>query len=182
VKPIEYTIRRATPSDAERIAEAHADSIRSIGPRFYPAATVDAWASGLTKDLYISAMESGEVFWIAGGEPGGGHEVLGFSSHRIDVAEAAARRAGATTIEIAASLAALEFYKAHDFEEVGPGEHRLESGRPMPCIFMRKILKPPPGRLALQLTRGTTFVNLWQSLRTSPPPRPHLETMGGGRP
>jgi putative acetyltransferase len=171
VKPIEYEIRRAAPSDAEDIAAAHADSIRSIGPQFYAADTVNAWGSGLTSGVYVKAMDYGEVFWIAIGTLSGKHEVLGFSFHRVDenqhgtsvyvrgevarrgigsalfrVAEAAARRAGATSIDIAASLAAVEFYKAHGFEEVGRGEHRLHSGQPMPCIFMRKGLTGPDTR------------------------------------
>jgi len=91
--------------------------------------------------------------------------VLGFSSHRIDdeqhgvavyvrgraaragvgsallrSAEASAFNAGAKTIHIDASLAAVEFYKANGFDEVGRGEHRLWSGRAMACVFMRKSL------------------------------------------
>jgi ribosomal protein S18 acetylase RimI-like enzyme len=105
--------------------------------------------------------------------------VLGFSSHRIDgnehgtavyvredaarrgigsalfrAAEASAVAAGATRIDIDASRAAVEFYKANGFEEVGRGEHRLSSGRSMACVFMRKNLaaagpiNPPPRRRA----------------------------------
>jgi putative acetyltransferase len=165
VKRIEYQIRRATASDATDIAAAHADSIRSIGPHFYGAETVNDWGSGLSSDVYVKAMECAEAFWIAVGGLGSKPEVLGFSSHRADehqhgisvyvrgdaarqgigsalfrVAEAAATRAGATTIDIAASLAAVAFYKAHGFEEVGRGEHRLQSGQSMPCVFMRKPL------------------------------------------
>ena len=44
---------------------------------------------------------------------------------------------------IDASLAAVEFYQAHGFEETGRGDHRLRSGRRMPCVFMRKT--PPSG-------------------------------------
>lgn len=165
MKRIEYEIRRATPSDADGIAAAHSRSIRSIGPQFYAAETVNAWGSGLTSDLYMKAMEDGEVFWIAVGGLGGKQEVLGFSSHRVDehqhgtsvyvrgeaarrgigsalfrVAEAAARCAGAASIDIAASFAAVDFYKARGFEVVGRGEHRLQSRQPMPCVFMRKTL------------------------------------------
>lgn len=110
-------------------------------------------------------MARGEVFFIAVGEPGGKPEVLGFSSHRIDedahgtavyvtgkaarlglgsalfrAAEASAIAAGATSLDIDASLAAVEFYKANGFEEVGRGEHPLSSGRTMACVFMRKKL------------------------------------------
>lgn len=167
MKPIEYEIRRATPSDADDIAAAHADSIRSIGPQFYASETVSDWGLGLTSDLYVKAMECGEAFWLAVGGPGGERAVLGFSSHRVDetqhgtsvyvrgaaarrgigsalfrVAEATAKRAGATSIVIDASLAAVDFYGAHGFEEVGRGEHRLQSGHLMRCVYMRKTLPP----------------------------------------
>jgi hypothetical protein len=58
--------------------------------------------------------------------------------------EAAALAAGATSSHIDASLAAVEFYKANGFEEVGRGEHRLSSGGSMPFVFMRKRLTPGP--------------------------------------
>lgn len=125
------------------------------------AEIIDAWGAGLTRDLYLMAMERGEKFWIAVGQK----SVLGFSSHRVDehehgpaiyvrgnaagqgigsalfrVAEDSAKRAGATSLSISASLAAVVFYRARGFEEVGRGEHRLQSGKPMPCVFMRKVL------------------------------------------
>lgn len=160
-----FEMRRATASDADDIATAHRDSIRSIGARFYPPDVVEDWGARLTADLYITAMALGEVFYIAVGTIDGTPAVLGFASHRIDATEhatavymrgAAARRgigsallrlaeadavaAGATSINIAASLAAVEFYEANGFEEVGRGEHRLRSGRSMACVFMRKRL------------------------------------------
>jgi putative acetyltransferase len=156
-------IRRATPSDAEAIARTHLDSIETIGPHFYPAEIVREWSSGLTPDVYRRAMEQGEVFFIALDQ----HDtVLGFATHRVDghhhgtavyirgsaarrgvgsalyrLAEAAAVRAGAEAIVVDASLAAVELYKAHGFEETGRGDHRLRSGRLMPCVFMRKALR-----------------------------------------
>lgn len=162
---IDYTVRRAGRADVDEIAAAHLDSIRSIGPLHYDAAIVRDWGARLRGDVYADAMDRGEVFYIAIGELGGKPEVLGFSSHRIDgnehgtavyvrgdatrhgigsalfrLAEASATTAGATSIHIDASLAAVEFYKAHGFEEVGRGEHRLWSGQPMPCVFMQKDL------------------------------------------
>ena len=65
---VEYTIRRAYPSDANDIAAAHRDSIRSIGPRFYPPTVVDDWGAGLTPDIYVNAIDGGEVFFIAVGQ------------------------------------------------------------------------------------------------------------------
>lgn len=163
-----FVIRRAGPADANDIAAVHLDSIHEIGPRYYEPSVVTDWAASITADLYTPAMARGEVFFIAVELVGGTPQVLGFSSHRVDgdehgtavyvrgdalrmgvgsalfrAAEAEARAAGASTIEIDASLAAVDFYKRNGFEEVGRGEHLLPSGRPMDCVFMRKNLHAP---------------------------------------
>jgi putative acetyltransferase len=162
---ITFEIRRAGPADADDIAIAHLDSIQSIGARYYDADVVTDWCARISADLYLDAMASGEAFYIALGHLTDKGYVLGFSSHRIDdgehraavyvrgkaarlgigsalfrAAEAAAMTAGARSIHVAASLAAVEFYRANGFEEVARGEHRLASGRPMECVFMRKDL------------------------------------------
>jgi putative acetyltransferase len=160
----EIHTRRATSKDAAAIALAHIDSIRSIGPHFYSPAVVEVWSSGLKPDVYVQAMDGGEAFFIATGDLDGEHVVLGFASHRLDddqdgasvyvrgravrrgigtallrLAEEHALVHGAKTINIQASLAGVEFYKANGFEELGRGEARLMSGA-MPCVFMRKTL------------------------------------------
>lgn len=160
-----FQTRRATREDAEAIALAHADSIRSIGPAFYPADVVKAWCSGLAPDIYVKAMEDGEAFFIAIEDVDGEAMVLGFSTHRVDedqdgvsvyvrgaaarrgigttllrLAEEHARTHGAKTIQIQASLAGVEFYKANGFLEIGRGHAVLMSGCSMPCVFMRKTL------------------------------------------
>jgi putative acetyltransferase len=158
--------RRAQPSDVDAIARAHRDSIRSLGSAFYPPNVVDDWSEGLTGDLYLKAMDGGEVFFIATDTTGDDPLVLGFASdYRIEgsrhgssvyvrgraarrgigsallgMAEAHAVAHGAASVEIEASLAGVEFYKANGFAEVGRGETRLRSGRPIACVFMRKRL------------------------------------------
>jgi putative acetyltransferase len=92
--------------------------------------------------------------------------VLGFSSHRAEdnqhrtavyvaghaarqgvgsalyrEAEAAARQNGASEIHVAASLAAVDFYRSNGFLELNRGQHRLSSGVTMGCVFMRKLLR-----------------------------------------
>jgi putative acetyltransferase len=161
----DYKIRRADPSDANDIALAHRDSILSVGPRFYPPNVVHDWGDGLTPDIYAKGMEGGEVFFIAIGQIDNDSAVLGFATHRIDDArdggsfyvrgmatrrgigsallrtvEAHAIAKGATGIQVEASLAGVEFYKANGFEEVSRGETLLMSGRPIACVFMRKTL------------------------------------------
>lgn len=160
----EIETRQAHPSDVNEIALAHRDSIRSIGCAFYPTNVVDDWAEGLTGDLYLKAMDGGEVFFIATGKADDEVLVLGFASdYRIEgsthgtsvyVRGIAARRGigsalfgmaethavanGATRIQVDASLAGVEFYKVNGFTELGRGETRLMSGRPIACVFMRK--------------------------------------------
>ena len=164
--PPTFVLRRATPSDADAIAAAHVDSIRAIGPDFYPQHVVDAWAAGLTRDLYVRAMTDGEAFFVAV-DPGDDQVVLGFSTHRTEpdehrtavyvrgsaarrgvgsalfhAAEADVRASGGTSITISASLAAVDFYTATGFAETGRGEHRLRNGVMMACVFMCKTLAP----------------------------------------
>ena len=50
------------------------------------------------------------------------------------------RSTWSTSIQIQASLAGVEFYKANRFDEIGRGKACLMSGRSMPCAFMRKLL------------------------------------------
>jgi putative acetyltransferase len=169
MKTIAFETRRASSSDADEIAAAHLDSIRSIGARFYPAEVVNNWCARLTGDnrgdVYVKAMECGETFYIAVGLIDGKTAVLGFASHRLEagqhrtavyvrdvasrcgvgsalfrLAEAEALAAGALSIHVDASLAAIEFYKANGFEDLGRGDHQLRSGGSMPCLLMRKDL------------------------------------------
>ena len=161
---MDFETRRADPSDADDIAVAHRDSIRSLGPAFYHPNVVDDWEEGLAGDVYLKAMEAGEVFFIATGQIDGAAVVFGFASdysiegtsHGTSVyvrgiaarrgigsallrlAEAHAVDNGATSLHVEASLAGVEFYKANGFIEIGRGETRLMSGRPIACVFMRK--------------------------------------------
>ena len=158
--------RPAQPFDADGIALAHRDSIQSIGPAFYPPNVVEDWSEGLTGDLYLKAMDRGEVFFVAIGTIAGAHLVLGFAtdywidglmhgtsvyvrgaaarcgigSQLLALAEGHAVANGAAEIHVEASLAGVEFYRANGFIETGPGETRLTSGRPIACVFMRKSL------------------------------------------
>ena len=161
-----FQTRRAERSDADAIADAHLDSIRSIGPRFYPANVVNDWSEGLSRDLYLGAMNNGEAFFIATGTLAGSPVVLGFASDSVidgslhgtsvyvrgaasrqgigsallRLAEAFGISRGAIVVRVEASLAGVEFYKANGFEETGRGDTHLMSGRPITCVFMEKRL------------------------------------------
>jgi GNAT superfamily N-acetyltransferase len=64
----------------------------------------------------------------------------GIGTALLRLAEDHARAHGAKSIQIQASFAGVDFYKANGFEELGRGEARLLSGHSMPCVFMRKTL------------------------------------------
>jgi GNAT superfamily N-acetyltransferase len=157
-----FCIREATPLDLDALADAHRDSIQTLGPAFYPPQAVTDWQAGITSDLYLNAMRVGEVFFLAVRDG----LVLGFSSdyaidgttHGASVyvrgtvarqgvgsallrhAEAHARAAGATCIEVDASLAAVDFYGVNGFIELGRGDTVLTTGRSIATVFMRKEL------------------------------------------
>ncbi len=159
-------LRQATPADVAAMAEAHRDSIRHLGGRFYPEPIIAEWAGVVSPQLYLDAMDRGEVFFIATGTIAMEPLVLGFSSDYVIrdtthgtsayMRPAAARRRiasrllamaesfgsgrGATSIEIESSLGAVDFYRAHGFVETGRGDVPLPSGFRMPCVFLRKEL------------------------------------------
>jgi putative acetyltransferase len=166
-----FEIRRASLADVDRIAAAHLDAIRSIGARYYEPETVNEWGRHVDGTLYVDAMTRGAVFYVAIGQLEDKTVVLGFSSHVFDgrahrtavyvrgravrlgigsalfrTAEASAIAAGADSIHVDASLAAVQFYKANGFAEIGRGDHQLPSGRSMACVYMRKSLGSPDDR------------------------------------
>ncbi len=162
----QFAVRPAVKSDSDGIAEAHMASIRSLGAKAYDPEIINDWGAPRTGETYIRAMEKGELFFVAvEREPGKDERILGFSSYRFEdgkhrtavyvrgdvsrsgvgtalftAAESAARQHGAEEIDVDASLAAVAFYHANDFKELGAGEHKLKSGKRMACVFMRKHL------------------------------------------
>jgi len=165
VARLDVEMRRATLADAPAMALAHVDSIRTLGPPFYAAHLVDGWSAAVTPDMYVRAMATGEVFFIAVAPLDGQPAVLGFSSHvpaggddgasvyvrgsaarqgigsaLWRLAEARAREQGAHAITLEASLPGIGFYRAQGFVEIEPCEVRLRSGVSMPCVLMRKQL------------------------------------------
>jgi putative acetyltransferase len=154
-------IRPATEADVDAIAEAHVDSILTLGPAAYDPAIVNAWATPRSGASYLKAMQRGETFFVAVERD----VVLGFSSHRVDGdrhrtaiyvrgiaarrkigsrllgrAIDAARSLGASDVWVDASLLAVPFYRQNGFTDLGPGTHRMPSGLEMQCVYMKKTL------------------------------------------
>src|SRR5262245_56713064 len=134
-----YEIRRAAASDVHALAEAHRDSIQSLGPAFYPAEAVADWQEAICPELDLDGMNAGEVFFVGvrdglvlgfasdyvceGSTHGTSVYVRGTAARRgigsslLGHAEAHAAAAGATAIEIDASLAGQDFYRSNGYVE-----------------------------------------------------------------
>jgi putative acetyltransferase len=163
VKGARFAVRAAEPRDADALASVHVESIRTLGAKAYGPDVIDAWGGPRTGERYLSAMDRERIFVAV--EDGPDVRILGFSSYRVEdgrhrtavyvagsasrrgvgsalfrAAEEAARQGGATELHVDASLAAVDFYRAQGFVEVRRGQHRLESGTIMDCVFMRKAL------------------------------------------
>jgi GNAT superfamily N-acetyltransferase len=159
-----FETRQAVPEDANAIALAHLDSIRSIGPRFFSRHRQDLGHRDYARHLRERHARRRGVFHR---DRPARRSTRGsaFSSHRVDdaqdgtsvyvrgssarrgigtallqLAEAHALAHGATVVQIQASLAGVDFYKVNGYEELGRGDAYLMSGHSMPCVLMRKEL------------------------------------------
>jgi hypothetical protein len=158
--------RRAHPTDAEAIALAHLDSIRSIGPAFYPPDVVKAWGSGLTAGhLREGYGRRGGVFHRNGAYPTANLRCWGFrpiaSTTRRMVrpftSGATQRGAGSEPRSCGwprrtrshmgrrvsrsrPHLPELGSTKRTDSTRSAVERPLLTSGQAMPCMFMRKLL------------------------------------------
>jgi putative acetyltransferase len=159
-------IRQATQSDATAMLLVHREAVFSKAAARYAQATLSAWASGPTPDrvarVELRIADPGSIVLVAEA----GDDIVGYivatpaeSELRavyvkpnsighvgralLAEAERRARKAGTEYLNCNASLNAVEFYKANGYSEEGRGKHRLGTGDPMDCVFMRKKLDPP---------------------------------------
>jgi N-acetylglutamate synthase-like GNAT family acetyltransferase len=165
-----YTIRAATPADADAVTALLA---ASYGPAFFAGwhepdllaralplmarANPDLLAAGT---YHVAALADGSLVGCGGwtaGEPGTGRIVPGlahirhFATHpdwaRRGIAGALlahslreADAQGATHMECLSTLPAERFYRAHGFERIRPLEVPLTKDTRLPGILMRREL------------------------------------------
>ena len=151
-------------TDLEALCEAHVDAIMSISSDFYSQEQLREWTAPVKPQKYRDAIEQGVTLWVAESDD---RQLLGFSeSHQVAddqynsavfvrgnarrrgvgtalyrAAEVHALSCGAGSIELNASLAAVEFYRSNGFVELGWFETQMPSGRGLAVIKMRKSLK-----------------------------------------
>ncbi len=161
------TVRDAVVKDAEAIVQAHYSAVHQIASKDYPVEILNEWSpSNLSERIakferLIEGNSEGEIIVVA--ELDG--KVVGFGSIVPDKKElravyvsaaAGAKGVGKAILEhleskakelnvpelnLDSSVTAEHFYARHGYEVIRRGLHRLNSGRQMACIFMRKEIK-----------------------------------------
>jgi len=153
-------IRAGTPGDAAFIQRVHEEAIRGLGPRAYSRAQVESWASGLTPDGYVRAMnQAGERFLLAEPATGGGrlasfcsfagNRIVGLYTHPqwagrgvggalLGRAEAAIVADGHERIGITATLGGRAFYEKHGYRVIQARDSRTRGGLFVAVLEMEK--------------------------------------------
>ena len=153
-------IRRALPSDAERIWKVHTASIRHFCSDAYTPEQIDEWTGLLTPERYLDGIESldfvvaeidGQVqgFCILNLETGELHAIylapeaagVGYGRQLMDWAEGAARQRGWEELSVKATLNAVSFYENCGYSMGRTTNQPLPSGTARACVEMRKRLR-----------------------------------------
>jgi putative acetyltransferase len=152
-----FTIRPATPADAEALCALHKASVRTLCLGAYTAAEIEAWLRDREPQGFRHAMtDGGETMLVA--EHNGA--IVGFASIKETVlfglyvdpatgrgagrvlllaAEDEVRRRGASILSLQATLNAVPFYRQHGFMRQERSTVR-RGGRDLPVLDMIKVL------------------------------------------
>lgn len=152
-------VREATSVDAEAVRRVHAESIRKLGSEAYSAEQVEAWAAGCESADYAVAIESTDTRFVVAEDGEGiygfgtlsfdapeeyetavGGEVTGVYVHPsvaregvgsaiLEDLEREARERGVRTLGLSASLNAVPFYEAREYERVRERRHEFSAHR-----------------------------------------------------
>ncbi|MEM6547086.1 MAG: GNAT family N-acetyltransferase [Pseudomonadota bacterium] len=158
--------RPLRPDDGEAIADLHRRAILAVPRRFYTDAERQSWCDGIDPSAYQRLAAAGEIFDIA---TDGADRPIGFSGHLLqsdgwgevsglyvdpahqgrglgggllDRAERSMRACGRHRIRVSASLAALDFYRAHGYGVTGEAQHHTRGGTAIAIRRMEKRLTP----------------------------------------
>lgn len=153
-------IRKAVESDAGRIWELHAESIRHFCSAAYTPEQIDEWVGALALERYFAAMkalefvvadEGNEVqgFCILNLQTGELHAIYlspaatgrGLGRKLMTWAEKMAHQHGWKELVLQATLNAVPFYEKCGFLIECTTNQPLPSGMSRACVRMRKTLK-----------------------------------------
>jgi putative acetyltransferase len=151
-------IRRADQSDAPRIWEVHADSIRLLCAADYSPEQIEAWVNYRTVDAYRNALLTGETNWVATD----GAEILGYATYVVgeltalfvdplrsrrgigrtllETVERHARVEGRTLLTLQSTLTSQAFYDRAGYGARSREQFVLPGGVDITCVRMTKPL------------------------------------------
>ncbi len=163
--PFNFLIRDALESDAEGIIFVHQNAVHVTAKDFYEHEILDEWSpilSGRVLQMQEKLENNPEKSIIlvieSEGKIAGFGEIvpeeeelralyvdpqfsrMGFGRALLQELESRAKKQGLAKLILHASLNAKNFYTQNGFKINGEGNHKLNSGRLMPCIFMSKNL------------------------------------------
>ena len=154
----------AIANDASAIAELHFASVHHFAVSVYPSEVLDLWSPAPDErrikrfhDAIVSDAEVVVTAEVGGSLVGFGTIVpaseelralyvhptfagRGIGSALLAHLESLARKQGNRSLNLKASLNAVEFYRKRGFEVVRPGTHRISADVEMACMEMRKVL------------------------------------------
>jgi len=152
-----FTIRPATPADAEALCALHKVSVRALCWGAYTADEIEAWLRECEPQGFRHAMtKGGETMLVAEGDGA----VVGFASIKettlfglyvdpakgrgagrvlLAAAEDEVRRRGASVLSLQATLNAVPFYRQHGFMRQDRSTVR-RGGRDLAVLDMTKTL------------------------------------------
>lgn len=156
-----YSIRDATPDDAEAIMAVHVRAILELGLSAYSQAEVESWAANLRPAGYRRVMtEKSELFEVAVESTGmvigfcslAENKILGLyvdpdwsrrgiASRFVARAERRMVDAGHDSVVILAALSGLPFYLAHGYALEETGEWETRGGLVLKTATVRKFLQ-----------------------------------------
>ena len=152
-----FTIRPATPADAEALCALHKDAVRRLCLGAYTATEIEAWLREREPAGFRHAMtKGGETMLVAERDAA----VAGFASIKgtmlfglyvdpesgrgagqplLQAAEDEVRRSGAAALSLQSTLNAVPFYRKHGYMREARSTRRL-GGRDLAVLDMIKSL------------------------------------------
>ncbi len=162
-------IRRATPADRDGIYRVHVSAVGVTCASHYAPFEIAGWIGTRTNDNYAPPFATCDIFVAidqsaSDGTDARGGQVIGFSQlnpsmYEVEAVyvdpnhgrrgigamllrhvEEAARSRGLRELRLAASLNAVDFYRACGFTAHAEAKYRLNSGISIRCVPMTKTL------------------------------------------
>lgn len=163
-----FQIREANTNDVDAIRAVHRQSVLDLAIETYPVEVISGWKpnpSPESIERHKESIRSGfELVWVA--EISGrieGFSVLvpseselracyvtgvvannGVGSGLLQVLEKRARELGLKKLKLSSSINARPFYEKNGYVASSKGQHTLQTGVKIDCIFMEKNLRSIP--------------------------------------